>query len=232
MGNVMGALLSGFGDIVGKLFGHPLDLLSGKACSTACAPTWDFLCYIENFSIPQLLKSAMVSILLYFVFLFLYLLYKLGICQCICHILCRTTWACFSTCFTALDCCCTCICFNIQKLLLTPRHNRRRRRHQKDIEETLVDISSNSSESQDSIKFDDTKRRKSMKEHRKEHMRKSLRPKSHHLQVQIVNDSIHHHKKKKFKNGPIDDHIRVSRRTKFAQKGMFIKGSTRSRRRA
>ncbi|KAH0745744.1 hypothetical protein KY285_007401 [Solanum tuberosum] len=118
---------------------------------------------------------------------------------------------------------------NLSKLLLTPRHNRRRRRHQKDIEEALVDISS---ESQDSIKFDDTKRRKSMREHRKEHMRKSLRPKSHHMQVQIVNDSIHHHKKKKFKNGPIDDHIRVSRRTKFAQKGMFIKGSTRSRRRA
>ncbi|KAG5575325.1 hypothetical protein H5410_055459 [Solanum commersonii] len=64
--------------------------------------------------------------------------YNLGICQCICHILCRTTWACFSTCFSALDCCCTCICFNIQKLLLTPRHNRRRRRHLKDIEEALV----------------------------------------------------------------------------------------------
>lgn len=32
MGNVMGAILSGFGDIVGKLLGHPLDFLSGKAC--------------------------------------------------------------------------------------------------------------------------------------------------------------------------------------------------------
>ncbi|KAK6775560.1 hypothetical protein RDI58_026561 [Solanum bulbocastanum] len=197
MGNVMGALLSGFGDIVGKLLGHPLDFLSGKACSTTCAPTWDFLCYVENFCIPQLLKSTMVSILLYF----------------------------------ALDCCCTCICFNIQKLLLTPRHNRRRR-HQKDIEEALVDISSNSSESQGSIKFDDSKRRKSMRENRKENMRKSLRPKSHNMQVQIVNDSINHHKKKKFKNGPIVDHIRVSRRTKFAQKRMFVKVSTHSQRRA
>lgn len=164
--------------------------------------------------------------------MFLYLLYKLGICQCICHILCRTSWACFYTCFSALECCCTCLCFNLQKLLLTPRHNRRRRRrHEKDIEGALVDISSNSSEAQDSIKFDDTQKRKSMREHRKEHMRKSLRPKSHRMQVQIVNDSIHHKKKNKFKNGPIDDHIRVSRRTKFAQKGTFVKGSTRPRRR-
>ncbi|WMV53968.1 hypothetical protein MTR67_047353 [Solanum verrucosum] len=71
MGNVMGALLSGFGDIVGKLFGHPLDFLSGKACR-----------YVK-----------------FFILIF-------------------------------------------RKLLLTPRHNRRRRRHQKDIEEALVDISS------------------------------------------------------------------------------------------
>uniref|UniRef100_A0A3Q7JKC7 Uncharacterized protein n=1 Tax=Solanum lycopersicum TaxID=4081 RepID=A0A3Q7JKC7_SOLLC len=141
MGNVMGTLLSGFGDIVGKLFGHPLDFLSGKTCS---------------FLVPLLALQV----------------------------------------------------GNLSKLLLTPRHNRRRRRHQKDIEEALVDISSNSSESQGSIKFDDTKRGKSLREHRKDHMRKSLRPKSHHMQVQIVNDSIHHHKKKKFKNGPIDDHIR------------------------
>lgn len=28
----MGTLLSGFGDIFGKLFGHPLDFLSGKTC--------------------------------------------------------------------------------------------------------------------------------------------------------------------------------------------------------
>ncbi|XP_060198277.1 uncharacterized protein LOC132627136 [Lycium barbarum] len=235
MGNVMTALLSGFGEILGKLLGHPLDFLSGKACSSVCAPTWDFLCYIENFCIPQLMKSAMVSILLYFVLLFLYLLYKLGICQCICHILCRTTWACFTTCFSALDCCCSCLCFKLQQLLLTPRHNRRSR-HQKDIE-IAVNISSNSSEAEGSIKFDETKRRtrRSMREHRKEHMRKSLRPKSHRMQVGIFNDSIHH-KKKKFKNGnsnhfsPLDAHIRVSRRPKFAQKGTF-KGSTHPRRR-
>uniref|UniRef100_A0A3Q7ITA4 Uncharacterized protein n=1 Tax=Solanum lycopersicum TaxID=4081 RepID=A0A3Q7ITA4_SOLLC len=180
MGNVMGTILSGFGDIVGKLFGHPLDFCLEKlvdsmsfSCSSTCFTSWEFV-------------SVFVT---YFVEL------------------------------------------HGHKLLLTPRHNRRRRRHQKDIEEAFVDISSNSSESQGSIKFDDTKRGKSLREHRKDHMRKSLRPKSHHMQVQIVNDSIHHHKKKKFKNGPIDDHIRVSRRKKFAQKGMFVKGSTRSRRR-
>ncbi|XP_016479600.1 uncharacterized protein LOC107800867 [Nicotiana tabacum] len=204
MGNVIGTVLSGFGEILGKLLGHPLDFLAGKACSSVCAPTWDFLCYIENFCISQLLKSAMVSILLYFAVLFLYLLYKLGICQCICHILCRSTWACFSTCFSVLDYCCTFLCFKLQQLLLT------RRRHQKDIE---------GEGSFSSRKIDG--RRRSIREHRKEHMRKSLRPKSHRMQVEIVNDSIHPKKRLKFGNSndfrPID-HIRVSRRPNFAQK--------------
>ncbi|OIT27274.1 PREDICTED: uncharacterized protein LOC109214163 [Nicotiana attenuata] len=217
MGNVMGTVLSGFGEILGKLLGHPLDFLAGKACSSVCAPTWDFLCYIENFCISQLLKSTMVSILLYFVVLFLYLLYKLGICQCICHILCRCTWACFSTCFSVLDCCCTFLCFKFQQLLLTPR-----RRQKSDIE-------GEGSFSCRKIDGRRRRRRRSIREHRKEHMRKSLRPiKSHRMQVEIVNDSIHPKKKLKIGNSnefrPAD-HIRVSRRPNFARKGTY-KGSS------
>lgn len=88
-------------------WGHPLDFLAGKSCSTKCLPTWDFFCYIENFCVSHLLKSAMVIVMLYFVLLFFYLSYKLGICQCICHTFCRSIWACFATCFSMLECCCT-----------------------------------------------------------------------------------------------------------------------------
>ncbi|XP_009774288.1 uncharacterized protein [Nicotiana sylvestris] len=219
MGNVMGTVLSGFGEILGKLLGHPLDFLAGKACSSVCAPTWDFLCYIEHFCISQLLKSAMVSILLYFVVLFLYLLYKLGICQCICHILCRCTWACFSTCFSVLDCCCTFLCFKLQQLLLTTR-----RRQKSDIE-GVVNISSTCSEEEGEGTFSSRKidgrrrrRRRSIREHRKEHMRKSLRPKSHRMQVE------------RLKFGHNNEKIRVSRRPNFSQKGMY-KGSSHHPRR-
>nr|XP_009759474.1 PREDICTED: uncharacterized protein LOC104212005 [Nicotiana sylvestris] len=66
MENVIGPLLSGFGAILGKLFGHPFDFLAGKSCSLVCGLTWDFFCYIENFCISHLLKLAMVSILFYF----------------------------------------------------------------------------------------------------------------------------------------------------------------------
>ncbi|KAK4352652.1 hypothetical protein RND71_028170 [Anisodus tanguticus] len=206
MGNVMGTLLSGFGEILGKLLGHPLDFLSGKACSMC--PNMGFsmlhreLLYSSTDEIghgvnPLILRSLIPVLALQVGHLPVHLSHTL------------------------------------QQLLLTPRRNRRR--HQKDIE-LAVNISSNSSEAEGSIRFDEIKRRrKSMREHRKEHMRKSLRPKSHRMQVEIITDSMHHNKKK-LKNGssnhfsPIDDHIRVSRRPKFAQKGTF-KGSTHPRRR-
>ncbi|KAL1533600.1 corepressor interacting with RBPJ 1 [Salvia divinorum] len=74
MGNSVGSVFSGVGQVVGNIFSHPLDFLSGKACNSVCAPTWDFICYIENFCVAQLLKFVMVAILAYFMLLFFYLL--------------------------------------------------------------------------------------------------------------------------------------------------------------
>lgn len=179
----------------------------------------------------QVIGSVITSSFLWLcaVVLFLYLLYKLGICQCICHILCRCTWACFSTCFSVLDCCCTFLCFKLQQLLLTTR-----RRQKSDIE-GVVNISSTCSEEEGEGSFSSRKidgrrrrRRRSIREHRKEHMRKSLRPKSHRMQVEIVNDSIH--PKKRLKFGHNNEKIRVSRRPNFSQKGMY-KGSSHHPRR-
>ncbi|CAN4097737.1 unnamed protein product [Withania somnifera] len=165
MDNVIGTLFSGFGTILGKIFGHPFDFLAGKSCSTVCGPTWDFSCYIENFCISQLLKLVMVSILFYFVLLFLYLQYKLGICGCICHILCKSTWACFSTCFSVLDCC--------TSLCVKPKRATSRRHHIRDIEE----------EGEGSLSYHriNEGRKRSIRDQRKEHFRRTLRPKSHKM---------------------------------------------------
>ncbi|KAK0576797.1 hypothetical protein LWI29_023411 [Acer saccharum] len=79
---------------ISNLFESPLDFVSGKSCSSVCGSTWDFICYIENFCVANLLKMATVLVLSYIVLLFFYLLYKLGICGCIGHSLCRISWAC------------------------------------------------------------------------------------------------------------------------------------------
>ncbi|WMV34466.1 hypothetical protein MTR67_027851 [Solanum verrucosum] len=162
MDNVIGSLLSGFGAILGKIFGHPFDFLAGKSCSKVCGPTWDLSCYIENFCISHLLKLAMLSILSYFALLFLYLQYKLGIYGCICHMLCRSTWTCLYTCFSVLDCCCNFLCFKQKKT--------RSRRHQiiRDIEEEG-----------ELYQRKNEWRKRSKRDQRKEHFRRFLRAKSH-----------------------------------------------------
>ncbi|CAL0319401.1 unnamed protein product [Lupinus luteus] len=65
MGNVIESFASGFGEAVGKLFNSPVEFLSGKSCSSVCGPTWDLVCYIENFCIANLFKLALVLVLVY-----------------------------------------------------------------------------------------------------------------------------------------------------------------------
>ncbi|KOM41693.1 hypothetical protein LR48_Vigan04g189100 [Vigna angularis] len=65
MGNVIESLALGLGQAFGKLFSSPIEFLSGKSCSSVCGPTWDFMCYIENFCIANILKLAMVFMLSY-----------------------------------------------------------------------------------------------------------------------------------------------------------------------
>lgn len=40
--------------------------LLAHVCSSVCGSTWDFICYIENFCVANLLKMGMVFILSYF----------------------------------------------------------------------------------------------------------------------------------------------------------------------
>ncbi|XP_028758795.1 uncharacterized protein LOC114717767 [Neltuma alba] len=65
MGNVIESFASGIGNVLGKIFGSPVDFLSGKSCSSTCRPTWDLMCYIEHFCIANLLKLALVLVLVY-----------------------------------------------------------------------------------------------------------------------------------------------------------------------
>ncbi|KAJ9673568.1 hypothetical protein PVL29_023252 [Vitis rotundifolia] len=233
MGNVIGSFLSGFARVIGDLFGSPLDFLSGKSCSSVCGRTWDFICYIENFCVANLLKIAMVSFLLYIVLLFFYLLYKLGICNCIGRSLCKMVWACFISCFSAWEYCCTFLCVKL------PRLKRTNRGHIKDFQ---VSDSSCDEEGDSEIFSYNAHRPMEMRrppsrrwrDHRASHLRKSLRPRSHQIRVGVSRDSVHSSRRNSTKH---DNYIntvhgiRVTRTSKFVQKGLSFKGTIhRSRR--
>ncbi|XP_022154011.1 uncharacterized protein LOC111021352 [Momordica charantia] len=189
MGNVASSVASGFFSAVGKLFRSPLDFLSGKSCSSVCGSTWDFICYIENFCVANLLKLGMVLILSLFVILLLYLLHKIGIFGCICRGLCRMTWTCIASYFYAWDYCCTFMCIKLGSV----KRTRRRRHRRRDLEEEFESeggkhrygSSSDSSSVPERIELRSSQRasRRWRMNHRGSQMRKALRPKSRGIRV-------------------------------------------------
>ncbi|XP_024020739.1 uncharacterized protein LOC112091400 [Morus notabilis] len=258
MGNVVSSFFSGFGKVIGDIFGSPLDFLAGKSCNSVCGSTWDFICYIENFCVSHLLKMAMVLVLLYIVLLFLYLLHKLGICECVSWSLCRMLWACFASCLSVCDCCCTFLCLKLRNL--RGRTNRRRRRRRKlDIE--VVDTSSteagdehhNGETSFASCDYDmykeksDSSLSRRKRDYRSDQLRKSLRPRSHRIGAGISKDHLGHGNRRSYNiklgdhhnhnhdhdhNSRVDHAIRVTRTSKFVRKGTIYKGGIIQRRRS
>ncbi|CAJ2667762.1 unnamed protein product [Trifolium pratense] len=235
MGNIIESFASGFGNSVGNFFTSPLEFLSGNSCSSLCGPTWDLFCYIENFCVANLLKLALVFVLLYIVLLFFYVLYKLGIFRCLCHSACKITWACFSSCFHILEYCCTFLCIKL--------HNVKRRRRRKDRMGTNQNFYSTTGEEYIdeslSYHFPTSKRSRSFSRRRRDykgcHLRKSLKPKRGHTQVEISRNLSYKNKRNlsirdqsytsnaniKHGNykGTIHD-IKVTQTSKFARKGM------------
>ncbi|MED6170201.1 hypothetical protein PIB30_028716 [Stylosanthes scabra] len=183
MGNVIESFAEGIGNAVGKLFSSPVEFLSGKSCSSACGPTWDFVCYIENFCIANLLRLAMVFILLYAVLLFFYLLNKLGIFGCILRGLCKIIWACCSSYCCIWEYACAFLCAKL--------HRRRRRRLRNKINNRLY-FATEGDYSDESIS-DRLRRRR---DYKNSHLRKSLRVRNDgHARVQIssYNSKKMHH---------------------------------------
>ena len=167
------------------------------------------------------------------VLLFFYLLCKLGICNCIGRSLCKMVWACFISCFSAWEYCCTFLCVKL------PRLKRTNRGHIKDFQVS----DSSCDEEGDSEIFSYNARRpmevrrppsRPWRDHRASHLRKSLRPRSHQIRVGISRDSVHSSRRNSIKH---DNYIntvhgiRVTRTSKFVQKGLSFKGTVhRSRR--
>uniref|UniRef100_A0A7N0TNU4 Uncharacterized protein n=1 Tax=Kalanchoe fedtschenkoi TaxID=63787 RepID=A0A7N0TNU4_KALFE len=236
MGNIIASFFSGLGNAISTLFNTPLDFLSGKSCNSACGATWDFICYLENFCVTHLLKMAMVIVLCYMVLLFLYLLYKMGICGCVARSLCRFYWACIRSCFSACDYCCRFIWVKTLKSnRRRKRRKRRRRRRVRDIENNISSseyeedessVANTTSSTDTELESRSVQRRRRGGSRRADRLRNSLRPRSHDIGVNVGRSLSHRRRSATHGNSNRADilqdefhDVRISRSYKFARKG-------------
>ncbi|KAF5955047.1 hypothetical protein HYC85_007903 [Camellia sinensis] len=215
---------------------------------SACGSTWDFICYIENFCVAHLLKLAMVSVLFYFATRYGGNL-KTQLCgyrfsySCIHY----TNWA-FADVLpghsakryghallhasSRLSMVALSFVISFQSLSGNTESAKR----------DIKRFNSSSTDEEDRTfpyhvpRHMEDKRSLSRhwKDYRGDHLRRSLRPRSHRVRVGIRGDSVHVNKRNSMKYGhhgrTVHD-IRVTRTSQFAQKGANYKGSTRRMRR-
>ncbi|KAK9162300.1 hypothetical protein Syun_003202 [Stephania yunnanensis] len=223
MGNIVGSFLSGITKVVNNLFEGPLNLISGKSCGSICGSTWDLICYIENFCVVNLLKMAAVLILLYIVLLFFYLLYKTGICGCLCRSLCRMLWTCMVSWFSIWEYVCALLCFKTRINMV--RQQRHRRAGMSEMEEFYY--------STDTDDFGDGSFSYHMPRSRSRQcgrvrFRWSLRPRSHRVRVGISRNDVYMNRvgARPFKFGrhlgSAVHNIKVTQTSKFVRKGGSI----------
>ncbi|XVF86252.1 hypothetical protein PTKIN_Ptkin18bG0025700 [Pterospermum kingtungense] len=93
-------------------------------CRDICSRPWDVTCFIEHLCVSNLVKLLIIFGRCFIIMIFLYPLFKLGICQCITRSLCKICWAGCEAYWFALE---DMTCFLWHKLKNTKRVNRRRR---------------------------------------------------------------------------------------------------------
>ncbi|XP_030515408.2 uncharacterized protein LOC115729104 [Rhodamnia argentea] len=125
MGGVLSKAANSVGAAVGNAVAAPFKTIFGGSCEELCSGPWDVVCFIEHLCVTNLIKLLLICVLCYIALLFLYLLFKLGICQCIGRSLCNMCWAACETYWHALAHIC---CFGWYKITSTKRVYRGRHR--------------------------------------------------------------------------------------------------------
>ncbi|XP_075656036.1 uncharacterized protein LOC142626136 [Castanea sativa] len=198
MGGVISKAANGIGGVIGSAFAAPIKTIFGASCEGVCSGPWDVVCFIEHLCVSNLVKLLMILVLCYIMLLFFYLLFKLGICQCIVRSLCKMCWAACETYFFALE---DITCFLWHKLKNTKRINRRRRRRFQDVE--LGYSSSDESDFSDNYHhLNVSRKQKSVRERRKDRLQRSLNPSSRH------SGHSHKHHHVRLKTGKVSVHVR------------------------
>ncbi|XP_010263313.1 PREDICTED: uncharacterized protein LOC104601611 [Nelumbo nucifera] len=186
MGTVISKTATGIGGILGNAFVAPIKTVFGGSCEGICLGTWDIICFIEHFCVSNLVKLLMVLGLAYISIMFIYLLFKIGIIQCVGRSLCKMRWAACEAYWRALQ---HITCFLWHKLKNTKRVHRCR--HFQDIEEGCGSTDDGDcSETYGSLS---TKRKwKSIKGRRKDQMQMSFYPVRQGLRDGYRSHSHHH----------------------------------------
>ncbi|CAH8356174.1 unnamed protein product [Eruca vesicaria subsp. sativa] len=90
MGNTIGTDIGGF---LGNVFTAPFKATLGRSCLNVCSGPWDLSCFIEHFCLPDIAKLVLISGLCVIILMFITLLFKLGICQCVVKNICKMSCA-------------------------------------------------------------------------------------------------------------------------------------------
>ncbi|XP_021591752.1 uncharacterized protein LOC110599605 isoform X2 [Manihot esculenta] len=135
MGTIVSKAANGLGGVLANVFSAPFKTILGASCEDVCAGPWDVVCFIEHLCVSDLVKLLMILGLCYITLMFLYLLFKLGIFQCIGRSICKMCWAGCETYWFSLQ---YVTCFLWHKLKNTKRVHRRRFR---DIEKGITSTS-------------------------------------------------------------------------------------------
>ncbi|XP_056688891.1 uncharacterized protein [Spinacia oleracea] len=148
MGNSTSKVLSDIGSLIGNVIATPFKSVFGRSCQDVCDGRWDVVCFVEHICVADLVKFLLACCLLYICLIFVYLLYKLGLCQCIAKTLCKLCWAvCETSCLT-LDYIC-CFCWHkirYTKRVYRGRRRRLRRQLSRDVELGYISTSSSSAD--------------------------------------------------------------------------------------
>ncbi|CAI9754075.1 unnamed protein product [Fraxinus pennsylvanica] len=131
MGSALSNAANGVGTLIGNGLAAPFKALFGGSCEGVCSGTWDVECFIEHLCFSSLFQLLMVMGLCYLTLIFLYLLFKVGICQCIGRSLIKICWGSCQAYWFALE---DMTCFLWYKLKNVERVNHRRRRRFQDVE--------------------------------------------------------------------------------------------------
>ncbi|KAL6269736.1 hypothetical protein ACE6H2_026647 [Prunus campanulata] len=189
MGDVISKAADGVGGLLEKAFLAPFKNMFGGSCKNVCSRPWDFVCFIEHLCVSNLLKLLMILVLCYITLLFFYLLFKLGLFQCIGKSLCKMCWAACETYWYALE---DITCFLWYKLKNTKRVNCRHYCHHR---HQVRDIEQGYSSSEEIDFWDNyhnlnvSRKRKSLNRRRKDKLQRSLYLSSRH------GTHSHHHVK-------------------------------------
>ncbi|CAH8258625.1 unnamed protein product [Arabidopsis lyrata] len=100
MGNAIGKASTDIGGFIGNIFTAPFKATLGRSCLDVCSGPWDLACFIEHFCLPDIAKLVLMSSLCFIILMFITLLFKLGICQCVVKSICKMSCAaCAAYCF-------------------------------------------------------------------------------------------------------------------------------------